>query len=307
MQKKISAGAMQALKEALTHIYWYKPDLRSFLSHCLSERSLLSQLNWSEYKRNIVANLIDHLARQEHIYQDDLLQLIFEVSNITDFTHLENLEDGKIKAQKAEAAVAALRNQLKGHQNIVDERNKIKERRKQANERLASVNEVQNQIASLKEDFYGLFSCSNVQQRGYDLEKFLTNLFDLFDLDPRAAFRITGEQIDGSFSFEGTDYLVEAKWVNNPVGAKDLDSLAGKLSRKLDNTLGLFVSISGFSKDAISTHSSGRRLVLLLDGSDLIAILDNRIKLDELIRRKRRNAAETGNIYVRIDEILKKM
>ncbi len=305
MKKKISPGAIHALKEALTHVYWYKKDLRSFLSHCLSQSALLSRLNWLEYKRNIVGNLIDYLVQHEQIYQDDLLQLMFEVSDLTDFTHLQNLENGEVKAQKAKAAVAALRNQLKGHRDIVDEQKKIKERRIQANNRLASVNEIQDQISNLKEKFYGLVSCSNSQQRGYDLEKFLTDLFDIFDLDPSAAFRIKGEQIDGSFSFEGTDYLVEAKWQKNPIGAKDLDSFASKISRKLDNTLGLFVSINGFSEDAISIHSSGRRVgMLLMDGSDLIAVLENRINLDELIRRKRRIAAKTGKIYTNINEII---
>jgi hypothetical protein len=34
--------------------------------------------------------------------------------------------------------------------------------------------------------------------------------------------------------------------------------VAGKLGRKLDNTLGLFLSINGFSEDGVKAHSSGR-------------------------------------------------
>lgn len=70
------------------------------------------------------------------------------------------------------------------------------------------------------------------------LERILRSLFELFDLDPRASFKIVGEQIDGAFSFDGTDYLFEGKWQQELVGAAELDGLAGKLSRKLDNTLG---------------------------------------------------------------------
>ena len=152
----------------------------------------------------------------------------------------------------------------------------------------------ESRITKLIAIHYPDASCDNFQQRG----------FDLFDLDPRAAFRISGEQIDGSFSFEGTDYLLEAKWQNKPIGAKDLDSLASKLSRKLDNTLGLFVSINGFSDDAVDAHSSGGRLVVLMDGSVLMAVLEGRIDLVQLHLRKRRTVAETGNIYTKIHEIL---
>lgn len=86
--------------------------------------------------------------------------------------------------------------------------------------------------------------------------------------------------------------------------AADLDVLAGKLSRKLDNTLGLFLSINGFSEDGVKAHSSGRRLMLLMDGSDLMAVLEGRIDLVQLLLRKRREASQSGNIYLRIHEIL---
>ena len=132
----------------------------------------------------------------------------------------------------------------------------------------------------------------------------LQGLFELFDLDPKASFKVTGEQIDGAFTFDGTDYLLEAKWQKDPVRANDLDSLAGKLSRKLDNTLGLYLAINGYSVDGVKAHSSGRRLMLLMDGSDLMAVLEGRIDLVQLLLRKRRAAAQTGNIYVKIHEIL---
>jgi len=41
-----------------------------------------------------------------------------------------------------------------------------------------------------------------------------------------------------------------------------------------------------------------------MDGSDLMAVLDKKIDLTYLIYRKRRHASETGNIYLRINELL---
>ena len=304
MQKTIAPAAIQSLKEALTLVYWYKSELRSFLSQCISDPGVLSRLNWTEYKRNIVATIVDHLAMNEEVYQRDLIRLMSEVSNITDFSHLSKLDDGKKKATEAKAAVDALRAQLKGHQDIEEEQEKSEERRKQAHQKLMQVNAVQEELEKLKAEFYVLVGSDNPQQRGFSLEKVLKGLFNLFDLDPKASFRISGEQIDGAFSFEGTDYLLEAKWQQEPVAAKDLDGMAGKLSRKLENTLGLFLSVNGYSEDAVKVHSSGRRLVILMDGSDLMAVLEGRIDLVQLLLRKRRKASETGNIYLKIHEIL---
>jgi len=304
MTKKIAPAAIQVLKEALTHIYWYKSELRSFLSHTLSDSTILSQLNWEDYKRNIIATLVDHLARNEEVYQRDIIRLMDEVTRINDFSHLRKLEDGIEKEKNAKNAVEALKKQLSGNQKIREQEKEAEKRREEVHNRILRVNAVQNKLEEINKDFFGLLTEENAQKRGYILEKVLKELFLLFDLDPKASFRITGEQIDGAFSFEGTDYLLEAKWQKKPVDAKDLDSLAGKLSRKLENTLGLFLSVNGYSEDAVKAHSSGRRLVILMDGSDLMAVIEGRIDLVQLLLRKRRKAAETGNIYLRIHEIL---
>ncbi len=304
MTKKIAPAALQCLKDALTNVYWYKSELRSFLSHALSDPAVLARLNWQDYKRNIVATLVDHLARNEDVYQRDLVRLMDEVSRVDDFSHLERLEEGKQKAEAAKKSVVALRKQMAGFKEIRDEEKDAERRRQAAHQRLLRVNAVQVKLKEITSELLLLLGSDEPQKRGFRLEKVLKELFQLFDLDPKASFRIVGEQIDGAFSFEGTDYLLEAKWQQEPIGAAELDGMAGKLSRKLDNTLGLFLSINGYSEDAVKAHSSGRRLVILMDGSDLMAVLEGRIDLVQLLLRKRRHASETGNIYLRIHEIL---
>lgn len=152
---------------------------------------------------------------------------------------------------------------------------------------------VQAKIEEIKREYYQLVSSTNPQARGFQLEKIMRELFNLFDLDPKASFKIMGEQIDGAFTFENIDYLFEGKWQQEPADIQDLDAFSGKLVRKLENTLGLFLSINGFSEDAVKAHPTGRRLMILMDGSDLMAVLEGRIDLIQLLLRKRRYAAQT--------------
>ena len=304
MAKKIASAACVALKEALSTLYWYKTDLRTFLSTTISNPALIAPLNWEDYKRNIVTQLVDYMAKRQDQYQGELLRLMSEVSRVQDFSHLERLEGGKEKAEIARKAVAALRKHTAGHDELMEEQRGAEARRQKAHEALLRTTAVHDGLEKLSQDYRALLSESNAQDRGYRLEKLLRALFELFDLDPRASFKIIGEQIDGAFSFEGTDFLFEGKWQQDLVPAADLDILAGKLLRKLDNTLGLFLSVIGFSEDGVKAHSSGRRLMILMDGSDLMAVLEGRIDLVQLLLRKRREAAQTGNIYLRIHEIL---
>lgn len=41
-----------------------------------------------------------------------------------------------------------------------------------------------------------------------------------------------------------------------------------------------------------------------MDGADLMAVLEQRIALPDLLRRKKRAAVQTGNIYLKVSEIL---
>src|SRR5207302_955518 len=113
--------ALNALKEALTAVYWYKSDLRSFLTHALSDPALVGRLNWDDYKRNIVSTLVEALSRDEEQNQAALLRLMLDVASMSDFSHLSRLERGAEKAAHAREAVAALNELVAAHGEIVAE------------------------------------------------------------------------------------------------------------------------------------------------------------------------------------------
>lgn len=305
--KKIAASAINALKEALSSVYWYKSDLRSFLLVTISDVNLLSHINWEDYKINICGNLINYMQLHEETYQKDLLRLITEVVKIQDYSHLLKLDGGEKKAQQAKNAIKALKDLSNTFLQQQESYEKIESIRRQKYEELLKNQELLNKLNEIKQVYFSLISSDDPINRGFKLEKVVKDLFVLFDLDPKASFRIVGEQIDGAFTFEKTDYLFEAKWTKELISIEDLDAFSGKLSRKLENTLGLFLSINGFSEDGIKAHTTGRKLMILMDGSDLMAVLEGRIDLVELLYRKKRWASQSGNIYLRIHEVIQNL
>lgn len=286
--KKIAASAINALKEALSSVYWYKSDLRSFLLATISDVNLLSHINWEDYKINICGNLINYMQLHEETYQKDLLRLITEVVKIQDYSHLLKLDGGEKKAQQAKNAIKALKDLSNTFLQQQESYEKIESIRRQKYKELLKNQELLNKLNEIKQVYFSLISSDDPINRGFKLEKVVKDLFVLFDLDPKASFRIVGEQIDGAFTFEKTDYLFEAKWTKELISIEDLDAFSGKLSRKLENTLGLFLSINGFSEDGIKAHTTGRKLMILMDGSDLMAVLEGRIDLVELLYRKKK-------------------
>lgn len=140
------------------------------------------------------------------------------------------------------------------------------------------------------------------QRRGYDFEKFLTDLFDAFRLRAREPFRVVGEQIDGSFELAAETYLIEAKWLNRKVGVAELGAFHSKLDQKAQWARGLFISFGGFTDEGLQAFGRGRRLVAM-DGRDLHESLGRGIPINRVIGLKVRHAAETGEIFVPIDQI----
>jgi hypothetical protein len=140
--------------------------------------------------------------------------------------------------------------------------------------------------------------------RGYAFEAFLNDLFEVYGLAPRSAFRLVGEQIDGSFQHAGLTYLVEAKWENSPTGAAALHAFAGKVGGKAAWSRGLFASNAGFSQDGLAAFTKGRPTPLIcMDGLDLFDTLSPQLPLDEVIERKARRAAETGMPFIRVRDL----
>jgi hypothetical protein len=116
------------------------------------------------------------------------------------------------------------------------------------------------------------------QPRGYAFEKFLKGFFDAYGLAARAAFRVVGEQIDGSFELGSETYLLEARWKNTMSGAGDLRAFAGKVGGKAAWSRGLFVSTSGFTEDGLTAFKSGRSTqIICMDGLDLYETLSRGI------------------------------
>lgn len=304
MSKRYSAAAIHLLKEALCSLYWYKKDLRDFLYHSLANRSILGATNWDNLKRQIASEVVDALVANEQGNARDLERLFEEVSKFTNFAHLQKLEDGAKKAEEAMRAVKALRQVVSGHLEIVDEAKRADERDTRARELLTRQQAVTTALDALRARFFALIPSTEPQKRGFELERIMYDLFRLFDLDPKASFKNLGEQIDGAFRLEGMDYLFECRWRTEQASTQDLDAFSTKVKRKLDNTLGLFLSVNGFSPTAVSAHSVVRPVLLLADGEDLTAVLEGRIDFSELLRRKRAHAAHDGGIFLRVRDII---
>jgi len=236
--KAFSPEAIIALKEALTHIYWKRKDIKTFVYHTIENKMIVTTIDFeSSTKEASVSILIDRMVSRPDIYHDDLLRIFDAVLHFKDFSHLKKWENADTKIANAKNAVEALRNHAEGFFQLKEEKERSEERRKAYELMQHEIEVARAKLSNINNSFKYLVGLRNNSERGYAFEAFLNDLFEYYDLDPRRSFKIIGEQIDGAFTFENTDYIVEAKWQNELVNAGELYTFAGKISGKLKITL----------------------------------------------------------------------
>ena len=158
-------------------------------------------------------------------------------------------------------------------------------------------------VGRLRDSLMGLHNMPP-QQRGFAFERFLNDLFELFQLAPRRSFRLVGEQIDGSFQLGQDVYLVEAKWQNEPTGQNDLLGFSGKVEGKAQWSRGVFISYSGFSLDGLEAYARGKSTrIVCIDGFDLHCVLTHGLHFAEVIASKVRRAGETNDAFVSVRDL----
>lgn len=111
------------------------------------------------------------------------------------------------------------------------------------------------------------------------------------------------EQIDAGFWLDGWHYLVECKWTKAKTSVKELSSLSSKLSQSGSQTMGLFISVNGWSRHVVPTlEKAPDKNIMLMNGEDVRAVLESRIPLINLLRNKLSGLNLRSEPYVRFDE-----
>ena len=299
--QKISPHAILLLKDTLSIAFWYKKNLAEYLKLSVKNgRDIMSKLDWkNEKKRDTVSFFIDFLVNNNA--NEELIYIIGDLTKKTNFNELKRSDNYHKLLLEVKQNIKELKKVYNEHANIVKEREKKADAQKKYLQDIASKNYFNQKLEELKKVFFASYALE-ARERGYKFEEILRALNTLFDLDPRGSYKISGEQIDGAFSLDNTDYILEAKWYTPPIDHTHIILFIEKVNTKLDNTLGLFISHSSFTETAIK--KANEKNIILMDGEDLVNILENKIDYLDLLRRKKRHASETGQSFLKAKKII---
>lgn len=284
-----------AMRDCLLKIFWAKDDIVSFFSNNGCTSSDVKNLgNYKEYSRaKIIDKLFNHIASKPDCGLGPFRAMLHSLVN---WSHFDTFYFDKLKKLNRDDAKRAIEH-LKQLQEIRD--HKIKKDRKRREIKEQEAKSPQKSISELKKKHISLLQGElSTQQRGYELEKILLELFKISGLEVTKPFKVNGEQIDGAVKFDGEHYIVEAKWQDKASANEPVYQFAQKVEGKMYGR-GIFVSINGFSDHVISSIVSGKAIrTIFIDGGDIMIVLENYLSFSEMLDKKIGSAQTKGLIYV---------
>jgi hypothetical protein len=296
MKIKLTPYYISLTKDACFKSFWRKQALSDFLRHYGVSEAFLAGLA-TDSKRNVLDRIFVELHKSDH-GKASLFQMALDLMEQKTFPDLQSWEDSAQKIKAAHDAVSRLsmhhskqQEELKNDED--GQRAKEEFRKRQAE----AVNEQQS-LQKLDDRLKKLSQALGDQKAGFDFQDWFFDLMDFSEVENRKPYNSGGRQIDGSFTLDGTTYLVELKFTKEQTGATSIDTFHKKVITKADNTMGVFISISGYSSVAKEEASGDKTPLLLLDFNHLYLVLGSMMNFGDVVRRVRRHASQTGEAYL---------
>lgn len=163
-------------------------------------------------------------------------------------------------------------------------------------------------LEEIKRDWYpwfGKFGDENRQKRGKALEEILNRLFKVYGISVRESFRIVSdeglgvtEQIDGVIELNGNLYLVEMKWIEEPINVEHVSRHLVRVYHR-GFSRGIFISASTITPPAlkICRDALQRTVIFICLLEELVRLLEEQRDLVAFLKEKENAAIIDLNPY----------
>ena len=302
--------------------FHYPPELLQLLVDtiprlCRSKRDVITFLRGAGVQRPVISGFEKQLKEDpDSINKFDIVRTtLVELNEVGDVALRERREilkrvvefddfsscwdSDRLAAQGLVSNVRTLVEVKDSFTRMKEERNAVVRKiREEQLARAAELRKRKSRLEEIRQDLNGLFAMENAHARGIKLEGVLNRLFDANGILIRESFSRQSEfgkgaieQIDGVIEMGGHVYLVEMKWLKDPVGVEDISRHLVRVFSRGD-CRGILISYSGFTATAIEEckKSLGQIVFVLCTLQEFVFLLENDNALDEMLRAKIRGA-----------------
>lgn len=298
--------------------FQYPPELFNLLIEaipklCKSKPDLLLFFQGSGVTEDILGKHRRQLAQQKELFKKHVVtrEILTELNAQGDpslrerreiLRRVTQFDDFSVCWEGDQPAARGLVSQIRDLVNVKDSFTRMnQERQRERDERLEAIQREQDErqkheqdLSSIRDEFFALFGESNPWRRGKALEAVLNRYFAASRISISEAVSLKGdagsgivEQIDGVVILRGSHFLVEIKWEKETLGR---DKVASHLVRVFNRSLagGIIISYSDYSPAAIQDCREALRdkVIVLCKLEELVRTIEGRISLQSVFEKK---------------------
>ena len=295
---------MQLLIDTVPRLFKSKRDVILFFRGAGVSRSMmadiedqLTQDRDSISKFEIVRTVLSRLNEAGEESLRERREILKRVTDVEDFSMC--WPNDRLEAQGLVSRIRSVVDVKDSFTKMRQERDaELRKHRELKQKEMEALHRKQEALAKIRQDFYSLFAMSDAHERGRLLEGILNRLFKEYGILVRDSFSRVPEpgqraieQIDGVIELDGHIYLVEMKWLKEPVGVGDIHQHLGRVFLR-GGTRGIFISYSGYTAPAIATckESLSKTVIALCTLEEFVLLLEKESNLEEFLKAKIRNA-----------------
>lgn len=303
---------MKLLIDAIHYLNRSKKDVFSFFQGAGIPSTVINPVlsKWIEnkniQKREIAREILTLINLDSDIYLAQRREIIKRVVEFDDFSLC--WPDDQLQAR---GTVAKIKDIVNGRDTLTRLANEVEKARiqhmKKREDEILQQKLKNDNINRIKNELCSLFAESNPQKRGKGLEKVLNELFNIFGIGIRSSFSLKGsdgegiiEQIDGIIELYNDIYLVEMKWLSEPVGKPEISEHLVRIFSRSE-ARAIIISASGFTAPAISTCKEAlqNKIIVLCGLDEIVHLLEFGDDLSELLKKKVNAAVIDKNPYLK--------
>jgi len=145
------------------------------------------------------------------------------------------------------------------------------------------------------------------QQRGQKFNALIAKILNAHQIYALSDQRNKGE-IDVCFRIKDKRFILEAKWEKSSVNIDPIAKLSLRINQRIPNNLGVILSMSGYTEDALQQmNETGRPHILLLEQDIFDTLLHANIDAEVLFDACVDVAAFEGKMHITLSDIFKYM
>jgi hypothetical protein len=156
-------------------------------------------------------------------------------------------------------------------------------------------------------EYYVLKSLEGLteQQRGQKFNSLIAKILNAHQISAISDQRNKGE-IDVCFRISDKRFILEAKWEKSRISMDPIAKLGLRINQRIPNNLGVILSMSGYTIDALKQMDQVGRPNILLLGKDIFeALLNANIDAEDLFDSCVDVAAFEGRMYIKLADVFK--